>query len=40
MIFGKVANLGVFNLKSQVITAGSLKLIVCKPPSISLKTES
>lgn len=36
MIFGKVAYLGSFNLRSAVTTAGSLTLIVSKPPSISL----
>ena len=38
MIFGTLANLGVFSLKSQVITAGNLNLIVYKPPSTSLVT--
>jgi len=36
IIFGNVANLGVFNLKSHVITAGRLNYKVYAPPSISL----
>ena len=36
MIFGKDANLGSFNLKSQDITAGKFTSIVSNPSSISL----
>ena len=36
MIFGKDANLGSFNLKSQETTAGKFTSIVSNPSSISL----
>lgn len=38
MIFGNVAYLGSLSRRSAVITAGSLILIVSKPPSISRVT--
>jgi len=37
-MLGKVANLGLFNLKSHVMTPGKGNAIVYKPPSISLYT--
>ena len=37
MILGKEANLGVFNLKSHVITAGKLLSSFSIPSSISLE---
>ena len=38
IIFGSVAYLGSFSLKSAVTTAGNDILIVSNPPSISLVT--
>lgn len=40
MMLGSVAYLGSFSLRSALSTAGSLVLIVSKPPSISRTTFS